>query len=477
MAFGAVEAERPAIRKVREALYFGKFSRINKASVCGTRADTFIVRIEHMEKQEPKSKWDELAREIGAEVSPETEQREEEVAQRPSKTEGIARESEPSHSPSPKKAAVDWNALAGELGLPPAPAEEAPAEPKSEERPKVRETVRREAPREREPEAEAPPRRERARREEREPRREERPPRAPRGEQRESRERGGSRRGQRGRGRDEGAESQERRPPRREPNRDREERAGERPRREEKPPREEERAQQPPEPPLPPHEEPAKPAAVSLWHKIFGAPTPEPTPTFIDQPEVPFSESPSDYRDEPRDAGGFADAHPDEPSGEAREDDDADDREAASKSGGDRESEDRSRGGRPRRRRGRGRGRRSESAAEEDQSREPRSAKGRSAPRTSESDQFADDDLDDDLDVEEPEIDLGDDADDDDSAPREGGSRGRGALARAIPTWDEAIGYIVDSNLQTRSERRPPPRSGSRDGGGRGRPRGRRRPQ
>jgi hypothetical protein len=72
-------------------------------------------------------------------------------------------------------------------------------------------------------------------------------------------------------------------------------------------------------------------------------------------------------------------------------------------------------------------------------------------------------------------MDLGPDDDDDDEVPREGSRRG--TLARAIPTWDEAIGFIVDSNLQTRSERRPPPRSGSRDSGGRGRPRGRRRPQ
>jgi hypothetical protein len=47
-------------------------------------------------------------------------------------------------------------------------------------------------------------------------------------------------------------------------------------------------------------------------------------------------------------------------------------------------------------------------------------------------------------------------------------------LQRAIPSWDEAIGFIVDSNMQTRSERRSPPRSGSRDNGPRGRSRGRR---
>jgi hypothetical protein len=55
--------------------------------------------------------------------------------------------------------------------------------------------------------------------------------------------------------------------------------------------------------------------------------------------------------------------------------------------------------------------------------------------------------------------------------------RGRSVLQRSIPSWDEAIGYIVDSNMQTRTQRRPPSRPGSRDQGGRGRSRGRRKPQ
>jgi hypothetical protein len=46
-------------------------------------------------------------------------------------------------------------------------------------------------------------------------------------------------------------------------------------------------------------------------------------------------------------------------------------------------------------------------------------------------------------------------------------------LQRAIPSWDEAIGFIVDSNMQARSQRPRQPRSGSREGG-RGRSRGRR---
>ena len=40
-----------------------------------------------------------------------------------------------------------------------------------------------------------------------------------------------------------------------------------------------------------------------------------------------------------------------------------------------------------------------------------------------------------------------------------------GRCNAAIPSWDEAIGFIVDSNMQSRSQRRPPSRSGSRGNG------------
>jgi hypothetical protein len=72
---------------------------------------------------------------------------------------------------------------------------------------------------------------------------------------------------------------------------------------------------------------------------------------------------------------------------------------------------------------------------------------------------------------------LGDEGgigDDENGVAENGGSRSA-ALARSIPSWDEAIGFIVDSNMSTRSQRRPPQRSGSREGGNsRGRSRGRR---
>jgi hypothetical protein len=79
---------------------------------------------------------------------------------------------------------------------------------------------------------------------------------------------------------------------------------------------------------------------------------------------------------------------------------------------------------------------------------------------------------------DDSEVSLDDgDADSDDSngvATGAGISRSA-ALQRSIPSWDEAIGFIVDTNMQSRSQRRPSSRPGSRDNGSRGgRGRGRR---
>ena len=63
--------------------------------------------------------------------------------------------------------------------------------------------------------------------------------------------------------------------------------------------------------PTPPQEPQQKPAAVSLWHKIFGSPA-EQTAKIVDEP-VDEPGSPSDLRNEPRSAGsGFSDAHADD---------------------------------------------------------------------------------------------------------------------------------------------------------------------
>jgi hypothetical protein len=52
-------------------------------------------------------------------------------------------------------------------------------------------------------------------------------------------------------------------------------------------------------------------------------------------------------------------------------------------------------------------------------------------------------------------------------------SRRRSALQRSIPSWDEAIGFIVESNMQSRSQRRQSPHPGSRSQSPRNRGRGR----
>ena len=79
-----------------------------------------------MEKKEYMSKWDELARELGADIKPESEKPPESVVPpAPSR----APEASPPLPPPPKKA-PGWDSLAGELGLPPAPPEEKPAQPR-----------------------------------------------------------------------------------------------------------------------------------------------------------------------------------------------------------------------------------------------------------------------------------------------------------------------------------------------------------
>jgi hypothetical protein len=136
--------------------------------------------------------------------------------------------------------------------------------------------------------------------------------------------------------------------------------------------------------------------------------------------------------------------------------------------------------GRPRRRR-RGRGGRGQS--------DERKQSGRRGPRSTERIESAggpDDDFDD-LGVEQAELegertdsngidfDAGDDLGDiGDADSEDRGSDSRGH--RSIPSWDEAIGMIVESNLQSRSQRPRSSHTGRRGGGSRGgRPRGGRR--
>ncbi len=448
------------------------FTRINKSSAeanLGRATSYYILRIANMEKQEYKSKWDELAKEIGAEVSPEILQREQAVSSVSESPAAGSQSREVTSRPSttlPKKSAVNWDDLAGELGLPPAPPEEKPVEPVAEQTSPARETVMHSEPRE--PESRpASPHRERPRREDSQSRRPARPPREPRGEKRERRERSGQRRDHRG----------EQRLPHRSADADFESERDEFPRRKEAPFREEEQAERSSQPPEAVPEEPTKPAAVSLWHKIFGSPA-EQTTRFVQETEPAETTEASDLRDEPRDAGGFADSHSEETIFDEGEDEF--DRESSS-SATDESAPAERRRGRSRRRRGRGRGNRSESQPEESRSSRQRDRRERTPDHADDDDEFDESDFDGDLGVDDESIGARSESDQGEDgaeiAVGSGGPRKRAALQRAIPSWEDAIGFIVDSNMQNRSQRRPPSRSGSRDNGGRGRSRGRRKPQ
>jgi hypothetical protein len=208
---------------------------------------------------------------------------------------------------------------------------------------------------------------------------------------------------------------------------------------------------------------------VSLWHKIFGSPA-EQTAKIVDEPPVEEG-SPADLRNEPRSAGsGFADAHVDEP----LLDEEVHERDRLLEGGeaGEEEGEPRRRS----RRRGRGRGR----GRGDDRPAERRGSRGESQLRRDDSrpdleDEFTDEELMGDETVNDS---MADD-DDGDAGESEAMVSGAGmsrsaALQRSIPSWDDAIGFIVDSNMSQRSQRRPTSRSGGRENGSRGRGRGRR---
>ncbi len=240
-----------------------------------------------------------------------------------------------------------------------------------------------------------------------------------------------------------------------------------------------------PKPPAPPAAEaPPKPSAgVSLWHKIFGSPA-EQAAKLTDQ---------ADDADHMEVAESIAETIPErETSWSPTEDElratppSAAERAAAEmetdiETGNEsvRSEEDEQRGrGRPRRRR-RGRGGRGGREGE----RGERRPSGRRSPDASErilSSPSHDDDFDD-LGVEQDDVEVGAgrtdsngieyDADDDLGDGAEGESADRSADVhghRSIPSWDEAIGMIVDSNLQSRSQRPRSSQSGRRGGSSRG---------
>jgi hypothetical protein len=385
-----------------------------------------------MEKQEFKSKWDELAEQIGAEVSSETQQREE-AAANAAREASVTPPAEPVastiRSPLPKRVAVDWDNLAGELGLP--PAETAPPSfQAAESEPPRKEPLTQQMDR---PPRERQPRRERSDRPRESPR-EWRAPAAKRSEP------------------DDVLPGQSTDPTY-------------------------VRHVETPTPSLKPGEEPDKPsAAVSLWHKIFGSPT-EQTAKLSDISSGEIEEREAvEARDDGASMGDSTEIR--SLSGEdvtaARYVDELD-RDKRSEMIVDNETSTEQRRGRSRRRR-RGRGRRSEQRPTEE--RAPRRDRDRPA-RT-----------DDDSDIDEDfrDIELGKDQiatgefqdgvedesiaeDSEDGAPSSNRSK---AAQRSIPSWDEAIGFIVDSNMQSRSQRRATSRAEARCGSSRGRSRGRR---
>jgi ribonuclease E len=439
---------------------------------------TPIIRPPYMENQEYKSKWDDLARDLGANISPGAETQDQSPPPPQAASQPTSKPAATPPAAPPKRSAADWNKLAGDLGI-------APVEP-IEPEPIVSKSPRATQPPPPLPKAEIDlPVREASEAEDR-PKRPERPERQRdergRGRQTSSRSRGD--RSSREEGPKPAGEAQRPRSRRDRSDRDRSERGRPRERevserREIAPENRERRNTPPPErqvaAPPPEREEPPKPAAVSLWHKIFGAPA---------EPAAPLEEKtyPSFDPDErPNESGrreGFESARrPAE--NELSGDDFIDEleRDDSPATAGDDASTEEEKRTRPRRRRRGGRGRK----ASDRPARPPRD---KTADDESPADAAVDNDDfggieslrgnddEDNLNADDEFLGNGDaDGDlDADALPN------RRRAERAIPSWDEAIGFIVDSNLQTRSQRRPPSRSQSRSDQPRGRSRGRRKP-
>lgn len=372
-----------------------------------------------MEKEEAKSNWDDLARELGADVPSEPEPPERPHSppggeNEPSEVASGPAKSSAKRPPPPRKPA-GWDELADSFGLQ-RPAEEPP-EPKKRPAKEPPEPKRRSA--------EEPP----------EPKREvmEQPP-APEPRSLAS-----------------------------EPSAPASEAA-------------------PAEPPAPKAER-----SVSTWHRIFGSPrqqtermTGAPDDEAATGQSIVFDEE--DLDDSARGTG--ATTHREELSDEATSTGEVE----LEPSDADESSEERSadeEGQRPkrrprRRRRGRG-GRRTEDSSERDTKRSPAASKADAAEQERETREAANRiEL---GDVEFDDDDESEDAfDDEDLAGATSETGGRKDKSRPVPpshrnlpSWEEAISVIVEANQQTRSERQRSPRSSTRSGSNRGRPRGGRR--
>lgn len=463
-----------------------------------------------MDNQDKQSSWDDLARSLGADVPAEPPEGAKSTYVKISESEVRRKTAEP--APRLKPSPMSWENLAADLGLevPPPPPAPTPVE---------RSQPIEQADFEAAPEQLAPPRHERSGRPERH-RGGERPPRRERSERGDEssesegrpprRSRGGRSRGDRPRGRQ---HSEDRPHPERE-RRPREEAVEE--------PREELREVSPPPAPEP---EPAPPAApslgVSLWHKIFGTPDQqaeriaESTSAADVEGQIEIDSERSDWRRAPRrefDDTTIGAANEDvvDDSVDVRESWQAESVEFAADERGDMENRidrpvDDEGGDRPRRRRrgrgrGRGRGRRSEgeqsgedrdSAAADrtEPSDEPREFAGQREPRgRGRGGRSGRSRREDSRRREEPHDSLDDDGleeivldDEQDNAElevvgEEAGGRESAAGHKSIPSWEEAIGMIVEINLSQRGDRRRSSPSQSRGAGqSRGRSRGGRR--
>ena len=243
---------------------------------------------------------------------------------------------------------------------------------------------------------------------------------------------------------------------------------------------------------------PATGGGVSLWHKIFGSPEQQAERIVEVARPADADRDHEDSRrreDRPTKPGGRP---PDErlgPSAEEGVDDATQWRDSATESSREGAEEGREQRppeeGDPSRRRGRrrrrGRGRKVEGGAAADvdrasrgEPRAPRQRPARPAPRPHDiADSEIEFDDDDDDDFESLGADLDDDGGSDSDAEDETATgeaaRGVSPRHRSIPSWEEAIGLIVDVNMHSRSERRrTSPQKSGRSGPSRGRSRGRR---
>jgi hypothetical protein len=439
---------------------FTTFAR--PAADSSPRDKTYTTQIK-MEKQEAKSKWDELVRQLGAEVTPEIEQLVEAGPAPPAEPvsysiRSLSEEGVEQAPTVPKRPAAGWDNLASEFGLPSPPEPEAPAAEETV-------AVTKKTPGPRAASADRPRREppDQDRRDRHDKRRESRDEsREPSHQRREppDRRRKSSKFRERNEGREEKGEVAEA----------------------------SQTAREVPPPPRQVREEPKREAveerpkpgpAVSLWHKIFGSPADQ-SAKLEEISTRPDDESTTREVDDEqplaRDTEIDADrAVDDQLETHAR---DEFDRGTEPELESEQPEEGERRPRRSRRRR-RGRGGKSESGFDG----------GHRAARSQSRSDEPQDDGDDLNDLADGSDEIGFDASQDesegdviDTEDVEGDENGnqrigrsRAALQRSIPSWDEAIGFIVDANMQSRSQRRPSGPSGSRSGSPRGRSRGRRR--